>query len=395
VSMPGFVRRLDDRVANEPIETWRAYLKWTLTRTTSPWLGQKMFDETFAFQSQLVGTKTPQPRWKRASALVDAAMGEALGKAYVESEFPPSSKARMLDMVNNLQAVMKERIAQRTWMNAETKARATKKLEMVMKKIGYPEHWRDYSALAIDAKLPAVENLENAQVFEQKRQFAKIGKPVDRSEWGMTPPTVNAYYNPQFNEIVFPAGILQPPRFDPKADDASNYGAIGMVIGHEMTHGFDDQGRQYDAQGNLEDWWSGDDAKNFDALAQKVVEQYNGYIGVDTLHVNGKLTLGENIADLGGLTIAFEAWKRSLHGKPAPVIDGLTGEQRFFIAHAQAWKTKWRPELVRLVVQTNPHSPPWWRVNGPLSNMPQFQEAFHCKAGDPMVADQASRVTIW
>jgi putative endopeptidase len=395
VSMPGFVRRFDGLVASEPIETWRAYLKWTLTRTAAPWLGQKMFDEAFAFQSKLVGTKEPPPRWKRASGLVDASMGEALGKAYVESEFPPASKARMLDMVNNLQAVMKERIAQRTWMNAETKQRATKKLEAVMKKIGYPDHWRDYSALEISASASAIDNLENAQVFEQKRQLAKIGKPVDRTEWGMTPPTVNAYYNPQFNEIVFPAGILQPPRFDPKADDASNYGAIGMVIGHEMTHGFDDQGRQYDAAGNLEDWWTGDDAKNFDALAQKVVEQFNGYIGVDTLHVNGKLTLGENIADLGGLTIAYEAWKLSLHGKPAPVIDGLTGDQRFFLAHAQAWKTKWRPELVRLVVQTDPHSPPWWRVNGPLSNMPQFQQAFHCKAGDAMVAGESTRVTIW
>jgi putative endopeptidase len=395
VSMPAFMRQLNAQLESVPLDTWRSYLKWNVTRNASPWMGQQFFDASFAFQSKIVGTKSPQPRWKRASGAVDATMGEALGKAYVATEFPPSSKERMLDMVNNLQAVMRERIESRPWMSDATKKQAVHKLESVLKKIGYPDQWRDYTALQIDPAKPALDNLRHGLVFEQNRELNKIGKPVDRTEWGMTPPTVNAYYNPTFNEIVFPAGILQPPRFDPKADDAVNYGAIGMVIGHEMTHGFDDQGRQYDADGNLKDWWTATDAKSFTALADKVVGQYNGYIGVDTLHVNGKLTLGENIADIGGLTIAYYAWQRSLKGKPAPVINGFTGEQRFFLAHAQGWRNKWRPEVTRLVVLSDPHSPAEWRVNGPLSDMREFQQAFHCKAGDPMVRDEVARVEIW
>ncbi|HYM82196.1 MAG TPA: M13 family metallopeptidase [Candidatus Limnocylindria bacterium] len=392
VSVPAFMRQLNAQIETVPLETWRAYLEWNLLRAAAPWLGQKFFDETFAFQSKLVGTKAPQPRWKRSANLVDASMGEALGKAYVETEFPADSKKRMLEMVDNLQAAFRERIANRPWMSETTKKQATRKLDAVMKKIGYPDTWRDYSALQVDAKASAVQNLRQAQEFEQRRQLAKIGKPVDRTEWGMSPPTVNAYYNPTFNEIVFPAGILQPPRFDPRADDAVNYGAIGMVIGHELTHGFDDEGRQYDAEGNLKDWWTEDDAKKFDALAKQVVEQYDAYLAVDTLRVNGKLTLGENIADLGGLTIAYEAWRRSLGGKPAPKIDGLTGEQRFFLGHAQGWRNKWRPEITRLVVLSDPHSPPVWRVNGPLAKMVEFRQAFGCKAGDAMVQEP---ILIW
>jgi putative endopeptidase len=395
VSIPMFMRRVSTEIESTPLETWRAYLKWNLVRSASPWLGQRFFDEAFAFQAKLVGTKAPLPRWKRASGAVDAAMGEALGKAFVESEFPASSKQRMIELVNNLQAALAERIEQRPWMSEATKQQAKRKLDAVLKKIGYPDRWRDYTALEIDPKLPAFENLRRAQRFEQQRQLGKIGKPVDRMEWGMSPPTVNAYYNPTFNEIVFPAGILQPPRFDPRADDAVNYGAIGMVIGHELTHGFDDEGRQYDAEGNLKEWWTPEDAEKFKGLADRVVAQYNGYTAVDTLKVNGQLTLGENIADLGGVTIAYYAWKRSLKGKPAPVIGGFTGEQRFFLAHAQGWRNVWRPEITRLVVLSDPHSPPVWRVNGPLSNMSEFAKAFGCKAGDPMVATGDARVEIW
>jgi len=393
VSMPSFVRRFDALLQETPMETWRAYLQWHYARASAGWLGKAFFDEAFAFQSRFTGSKTPQPRWKRASQACDGAMGEALGKAFVAENFPASSKARMLELVNNLQATLRERIESRPWMSAETKRQAVRKLDAVLKKIGYPDKWRDYSKLAIDPALPALINLQRANAFERAFELSFIGKPVDRTLWGMTPPTVNAYYNPTFNEIVFPAGILMPPQFDPRVDDAVNYGAIGMVIGHEMTHGFDDEGRQYDAEGNLKDWWTADDSKRFDALAQKVVEQYDAYVAVDTLHLNGKLTLGENIADLGGLTIAFHAWQRSLKGKPAPVIDGYTGEQRFFLGFAQAWRRKLRPELTRTAALTDPHSTAYWRVNGPLSNMQEFRQAWGCKDGDPMV--RADRIEIW
>ena len=395
-SAPGFVRQVGIQVDQTPIDVWRAYLEWHYLRAAAPWLDQKFFDESFAFQSKLVGTKSPLPRWKRASGAVDASMGEALGKAFVEENFPASSKARMVELVNNLQGAYRERIDQVTWMSPATKKQAVVKLDAIMKKIGYPDKWRDYSALQIDVKAPAIVNLWRAQAFESRRDLAKIGKAPDRTEWGMTPPTVNAYYNPQFNEIVFPAGILQPPQFDPNVDDAVNYGAIGMVIGHEITHGFDDEGRQYDSLGNLKDWWTDEDAKQFTARAQKVVDQFNGYVAVDTLHVNGKLTLGENIADLGGLTIAYHAWQRSLKGKPAPQsIDGFTPEQRFFLGYAQGWRRKLRPELIRLATLTDPHSPANWRVNGPTSNMREFQKAFGCKAGDDMVRPDDVRAEIW
>jgi putative endopeptidase len=292
-------------------------------------------------------------------------------------------------------ATLKERIESRPWMSAETKSQAMVKLAAILKKIGYPDKWRDYSTLVIDDQASAAELIRRCIEFNQRFQLSFVGKPVDRTLWGMSPPTVNAYYNPTFNEIVFPAGILQPPRFDPNADDAVNYGAIGMVIGHEITHGFDDEGRQYDAVGNLRDWWTEEDGKKFDTRAQKVVEQFNGYVAVDTLHVNGKLTLGENIADLGGLTIAYYAYQRSLKGKPAPVLDGLTGNQRFFLGHAQAWRRKSRPEMVRTTTLTDPHSPGEWRVNGPLSNMKEFFDAFGCQPGDPMVRSEDVRAEIW
>jgi putative endopeptidase len=393
VSMPGFMKRAGELMATTPLETWRAYLQWNAVRGRAGWLGQRFFDEAFAFQSKLLGSKAPQPRWKRASQACDFTMGDALGKAFVDENFPATSKARMVELVDNLQAALRERIASRPWMSAETKTQATRKLDAILKKIGYPDKWRDYTKLAIDPAAPAITNLERAMEFERRWELSFIGKPVDRTLWGMSPPTVNAYYNPTFNEIVFPAGILMPPQFDPRVDDAVNYGAIGMVIGHELTHGFDDEGRQYDAEGNLKDWWTGDDSQRFDALAEQVVKQYDGYVAVDTLHLNGKLTLGENIADLGGLTIAFHAWQRSLKGKPAPVIDGFTGEQRFFLGFAQGWRRKFRPEMTRMQALSDPHSTAYWRVNGPLSNMDEFRHAFGCKAGDSMV--RGEQIVIW
>ena len=395
VSQPAFMRQIGNLVANTSLDDWKVYLSANVIRNAAPWLSQAFFDEAFRFNSKLTGQQVPLPRWKRVAGALDNAMGEALGKAYVEKVFPPSSKARMLEMVNNLQAALRDRILTRDWMSDATKQAAVKKLDVVLKKIGYPDTWRDYSALVADATAPAYTNLRSAQAFEAARQNRQIGKPVDRTEWGMSPPTVNAYYNPSINEIVFPAGILMPPQFDPDAPDAVNYGAIGMVIGHEMTHGFDDQGRQYDAVGNLKDWWTADDSKKFDARAQKVVQQYNGFVAVDTLHVNGQLTLGENLADLGGITIAYYAFQRSMKDKPHDSIGGFTPEQLFFLGFAQGWRRKIRPEVDRLRTLTDVHSPAQFRVNGPLSNFTEFAKAFGCKAGAPMVRDESVRAEIW
>ena len=393
VSMPGFFQRLNAELDHTPIETWRAYLRFHELRGAMPWMNRAAFDESFVMNSKLSGQRQPLPRWKRVAQTCDRAMGEALGKAYVEQEFPASSKARMVQLVDNLQAALRERIESRSWMSAATKKQAVTKLNAVLKKIGYPDKWRDYAKLTLDPAQPAVANLRAASAFERQWELSFIGRPADRTLWGMTPPTVNAYYNPLFNEIVFPAGILTPPQFDPRVDDAVNYGSIGMVIGHELTHGFDDEGRQYDADGNLKDWWTDEDSKRFDALAAKVVDQYNGYVAVDTLHLNGKLTLGENIADLGGLTIAYRAWQLSLKGRPAPVIDGWTGPQRFFLGYAQAWRRKLRPESLRTQALPDPHSTAAWRVDGPLSNLAIFREAFGCKDGDPMV--RSDTFEIW
>jgi putative endopeptidase len=395
VAMPNFMIGLNALLQSASLETWRNYLRVHYALRNQNWLGKAFADEAFHFNSQLTGQKAQQPQWKKAATQVDDAMGDALGQAYVQTEFPPSSKARVKEMVDNLQAALKERIASRPWMSEETKKQAIVKLDAMMKKIGYPDKWRDYTPLEIDPELTAVENLARCEQFKMSFVMAQVGKPVDRTIWGLTAPTVNAYYEPTTNEILFPAGILQPPYFDPKADDASNYGAVGMVIGHEITHGFDDEGRQFDSVGNLHNWWTDDDAKKFEVAAQRVVDQFNGYVAVDTLHVNGKLTLGENLADFGGLTVALEAYHRSLKGKAAPVIDGYTGDQRFFLAHAHAWRSMIRPELVRLIVLTNEHSPARFRVNGPLSNMPEFRAAFHCQSGDAMVRPDSERPEIW
>ena len=395
VATPKGVKQASNLLRSQPVEVWRAYLRYHLVDGCAPWLSQAFFDENFAFSSKISGARQPLPRWKRVVSAVDGAMGEALGKAYVARMFPPESKARMLEMVDDLAAILKERIDALAWMSPATKAKAQQKLAAFTRKIGYPDQWRDYGALTVDAKLSAIENLRNAQEFEQKRDFAKINKPRDPKEWGMTPPTVNAYYNPFNNEIVFPAGILQPPQFDATADDAMNYGGIGMVIGHEMTHGFDDQGRQFDSDGNLKDWWTDDDTKEFTKRADKVVAQYNGYVAVDTLHVNGKLTLGENIADLGGITMAYYAYQRYLQRHGRQDIDGFSPEQRFFMGMGQAWRRKVRPESERLRTLTDPHSPAFWRVNGPLSNLKEFRQAFGCKEGDRMVRADDVRAEIW
>jgi putative endopeptidase len=313
----------------------------------------------------------------------------------VEKTFTPQAKARALAMVQNLSAALRDRLNTVPWMQAETKKAALVKLQAFARKIGYPDKWRDYSGLEIKDG-PFITNVLAANRFEAARDLGKIGKPLDRTEWTMSPPTVNAYYQSSMNEIVFPAGILQPPFFNPDADDAINYGGMGAVIGHEMTHGFDDRGRRFDAQGNLREWWTAEDAKEYTARADKVVRQFDGYVAVDTLHLNGKLTLGENIADLGGLRIAYAAFKKSQVGKPkAPKIDGFTAEQRFFLAWAQIWRQQNRPENARVRVATDSHSSPKWRVDGPLSNLPEFAQAWGCKAGDEMVRPDSVKAEIW
>ncbi len=395
VSVPSFARQISNLMKNTPIEDWRAYLRFAVVRSNSSWIGDDFFNERFKYQAAISGQKAPSTRWKRAVQAVDGVMGEAVGKAYVTKAFSPEAKASMQEMVDNLRASLGQSIAALDWMGPGTKAAAQQKLTAIMNKIGYPDTWRDYSALAIDAKKSANENMRLAVAFEQRRTWKQIDTPVDRTEWGITPSTVNAYYNPTFNEVVFPAGILQPPFFDPSADDAMNYGGIGTVIGHELTHGFDDEGRKFDAAGNLKMWWSDADNEHFKARAQRVVDQFNGYVGVDTLHVNGELTEGENIADLGGVKIAYYAYQKFLEKHGRKDIDGFTPEQRFFLGYAQLWRGKMRPEIQRTVILTDPHSPDNWRIIGPLSNSLEFRKAFGCKEGDNMVRPEDKRAQIW
>ena len=396
VASPGYFKAVDSVSAKTTILDWRSYLRYHLVQDASPWLSTPFVNENFRFQQVLTGAKELFPRWRRCLDATDNQLGEALGQAYVEKTFTPAAKARALAMVTNMVAVLRDRLTGLEWMQQATRTQALAKLNAFARKIGYPDKWRDYSALDVKPG-PFILNVLSAAQFDTRRDLAKIGKPVDRTEWGMTPPTVNAYYNPQMNEIVFPAGILQPPFFDPAADDALNYGGMGAVIGHEMTHGFDDQGRQYDGKGNLADWWTADDATKYLAQADKVVKQFDGYvIDVDSLHVNGKLTLGENIADLGGLKIAYAAMQRGMAGKPRPAkIDGFTPEQRFFLAWAQVWRRNIRPERARMLINVDSHSPSNWRTNGPLSNLQEFAKAFGCKAGDEMVRAEGERAVIW
>jgi putative endopeptidase len=395
VNQPSYVEGFDAIYARHDVDDWKDYLTWQLLNKYAPMLSQKFVDADFEFYGKtLSGIEVNKPRWKRAVNAIDDVIGELVGKVYVKEYFKPEAKQRMVNLVNNVTEALKHRIENLTWMGPETKAKALQKLAKFHAKIGYPDKWKDYSKLSI-AKDDLVGNYFRAYDFELKRMINKLGKPVDRTEWFMTPQTVNAYYNPTMNEIVFPAAILQPPFFNMKADDAVNYGAIGAVIGHEITHGFDDQGRKSDGDGNLVDWWTKDDEKEFMKRAQVIVDQYDHYTPVDTMHVNGELTLGENIADLGGVTIAYDAYKLALNGKEAPVIDGFTCDQRLFIGWAQVWRCKYRDEELRRRLLIDPHSPTEYRVIGVLSNLPQFYSAFHVTENDPMYRPEQKRALIW
>jgi putative endopeptidase len=395
VRQPDFFKAGNTTFTSTPIDDWKAYLRWHLINAMAPELSKDFVNEDFSFkETTLRGTKQIKPRWKRVVTSTDGAIGEALGKLYVADNFPPEAKARALELVNNLKEALADRIKTLEWMDEPTKQEALKKLAAFTVKIGYPDKWRDYSLLKID-RGPFVLNAIRAENFESNRELNKIGKPVDRTEWGMTPPTVNAYYNPNMNEIVFPAGILQPPFFYAKADDAMNYGGIGAVIGHEMTHGFDDQGRQFDATGNLRDWWSPESAAKFKERSQAIVTQYSEYEPLPGLHVNGELTQGENIADLGGVKLAYAALQKAQAGKPQPKIDGYTPEQRFFLSFAQIWRSKQRDEDLKLRLNTDPHSPAHYRTNGPLSNLPEFAKAFNLPDNSPMIRPPDKRVNIW
>jgi putative endopeptidase len=395
VQQPEFFKTVSRLLGDTPIADWRWYLRWHVVAGAAPWLSSAFANEAFHFQQVLTGVKQQQPRWRRCVEVTDHFVGEALGQLYVQRAFSPDAKRRVLDMVHNLEAVMDARLHHLEWMSDATRQQALAKLATYVNKMGYPDRWRDYSMLAVEPGA-FVWNVWRAAAFETQRQLAKIGKPVDRGEWVMTPPTVNAYYEAKLNEIVFPAGILQPPFFSPEADEGINYGGIGAVIGHELTHGFDDEGRQYDADGNLRDWWTKMDADRFKAQAQLVVRQFSGYVAVDTLHLNGELTLGENLADLNGLRIAYEAFERSQAGaRRGLLIDGFTPEQRFFLGWAQIWREKERDEFARLLVTIDEHSPPRWRVNGPLSNMREFAAAFGCKVTDAMVRPDSLQPRIW
>jgi len=396
IGQPGFFETFDQVLASTPLDDLKVYFRWHLLNGTASFLNKAFEQEDFDFYSKTMkGAKELHERWKRVLETVDGEVGEALGQLYVAENFPPESKARMLALVNNLRSALRARLQTLEWMDDATRVKALAKLDAFSVKIGYPDKWRDYSKLQVD-RGAYVLNVLRATEFGYDFNMAKIGKPVDRTLWGMTPPTVNAYYNPAMNEIVFPAGILQPPFFDPTADDAVNYGSIGAVIGHEMTHGFDDQGRQYDAQGNLSDWWTPECAKRFKERSGGIVKQFGGYVALDDLHINGELTQGENIADLGGIKLSYAALQAALKQHPqAAKIDGFTPTQRFFLSWAKVWRTNQRPEQGRLQINTDPHSPAQFRVNGPLSNLPEFFEAFGIPAGSPMRRSDADRVDIW
>lgn len=395
LNQPQYYKGLNQFISLVKISDWKVFLKWKLISDAAPYLSSKFVNESFKFNGTVLsGKKQMKPRYKRVQGAVDEALGEALGKLYVDKHFDEYSKKKVIIMVDNLISTYRLRINSRDWMSAETKAAAQLKLDKIIKKLGFPDNWIDYSNLKIN-RISYWGNVSNGREFQYNRMLAKIGKPVDRMEWGMTPPTVNAYYNPTSNEIAFPAGIMQVPFFDPSADDAFNYGVMGAIIGHELTHGFDDQGAQFDADGNLKMWWSDADFKNFKNKTKLIIDQFNSYKAIDTLHVNGELTQGENIADLGGLTMAYYAYKRTLDGKKSPVMDGFTGEQRFFISWAQGWKTLMRDAYLKQMIATNPHSPGNFRAIGPLSNMPEFYEAFDVKEGDGMFIPVEKRVVIW
>lgn len=389
-----FFQGINDIIKNTPMDDWKLYMKWQTLNDNASFLSSKFVDANFDFFGTVFsGKKKNLPRWKRVLNIASGSLGEAIGQIYVKKYFPPEAKSRMLELVGNLRRALDLRISNLTWMSDVTKAKAKEKLAAINVKIGYPDKWKSYKGLDITRE-NYFQNLVNASAFEVKYQLSKIGKPVDRTEWDMTPQTVNAYYSPNMNEIVFPAAILQPPFFSVDADDAVNYGGIGGVIGHEMTHGFDDQGRQYDKFGNLNDWWTADDAKNFEAHTKVIVDQYNNYKILDS-HVNGELTLGENIADLGGITVAWEAYKMAQKGKNVGKIDGFTPEQRFLLSWAQVWRTNVRDEEALKRLRDDVHSPAETRVNAIMPNFPLFYEAFGVKPGEKLYRAPEARAVIW
>ena len=397
IHQPDFYAALDTLVQERPLEDWKTYLRWHLLRASAPYLNAAAESEAFAFYGTILsGQAEQEPRWKRSAHVIDSHIGEALGRLYVEKNFPPEARARMNDLVENIKTVFRDHLQKVPWMSPATRDRAEKKFARFTQKIGHPAKYRDYSSVKL---LPDdyLGNVRRSSSFESRRQLARVGKRVDKTEWHMTPPTVNAYFNPEQNEIVFPAGILQPPYFDPAMDDAVNYGAIGVVIGHEITHGYDDEGRKYDADGNLNDWWTAADAEAFEARAQLVVDEYNGFEAQPGVHVNGRLTLGENLADLGGVTIAYDALERALARDPSrrKKIDGLTPEQRFFISFAQIWRTQWRESELRRRITVDFHSPGQFRAIGPEENFQPFYDAFGIKEGAPMWRAPALRAVIW
>ncbi|MDO3642533.1 M13 family metallopeptidase [Mucilaginibacter sp. L3T2-6] len=394
VSNPAFYKATDALLASTPVDDWKTYLTWNVLKGSASSLSSPFEKASFAFSSALSGQKVQAPRDERAANLVDGSLGELLGQIYVEKYFKPAAKEYMVKLVNNLKETLGERIQGLSWMSAETKARALKKLAAFTVKIGYPDKWQNYDGLEIDRNDYA-GNLRRISEWRYNYNVSQLGKPVDKTRWGMSPPTVNAYYSPTNNEIVFPAGILQFPFFDFNADDAVNYGGIGSVIGHEMTHGFDDQGRQYDADGTLRDWWTKDDADKFKSRADQVVNQYNKFTVVDTIHVNGKLTLGENLADLGGLNVAYAAFKKTKEGHSNQKIDGFTPDQRFFLSWAQVWRSSQRPEAAAQRILTDPHSPEQYRTNAPITNIDAWYKAFNVKPGDKMYKKPEDRTKVW
>jgi putative endopeptidase len=392
---PKFFAAMDSLLTEQPLSDWKNYLRWHVVHGYAAFMSSPFVNENFKFYAAtLSGAKELRPRWKRVLSTINYTMGEALGELYVERAFPPHAKARANEMIENLKKALAVRIKNLPWMTDATKEMALKKLSTFTSKIGYPDKFRDYSALTID-RSSYVANMRRASAFEYTRGMNKIGKPVDKTEWGMPPQTINAYYNPLLNEICFPAAILQPPMFDGDIDDAVNYGAMGAIIGHEISHGFDDQGSQFDADGNMKMWWTDADRTEFERRAGVLVTQFDNYLAVDSLHINGKLTLGENIGDLAGLLVAFDGLQLALAGKEHTPIDGFAPEQRFFLSFAQAWRSNQRPEGMKLQINTDVHSPAKWRVLGPLSNIPAFRQAFGCKPGDEMVRSDSLQVQIW
>jgi putative endopeptidase len=394
MGQPKFFKALDAAIASVPIADWKVYLRWHLVHTAAPALSEKFVDEDFSFYGRtLTGAKQMLPRWQRCVRSTDRELGEALGQYYVQRAFPPAAKASAIAMVKNIMSALREDLSTLSWMSPETRKKAIEKLDMIQLKVGYPDKWRDYSKYSV-VRGSYVENLLHGNDFEFQRDLNKIGKPVDRTEWVMTPPTVNAYYDPSMNEIVFPAGILQPPFFDPHADDAVNYGGIGAVMGHEMTHGFDDEGAQFDGHGDLKNWWTPQDMKNFKARGQCIVNQFDGYVA-DGLHEPGKLVEGESIADLGGMTISYRAFQNTPEAKSGKPIDGFTPDQRFFLAWARVWAANVRPQMAQLQIKTDPHPLDQFRTNGPLSNTTAFAKAFGCTEKSPMVRPPGARCRIW